>query len=137
MWRENLGIDVKLYNQEWKVYLDTMNQQNYDVAWSAWVGDYADPLTFLDMMVTGGGNNRTGWSSARYDKLVELSLAERDPVARKALFDEMEQIIGREAPIIPLYTYTRSFLIDPAVKGWHPTLLDIHPLQAVWLERKE
>ncbi len=135
MWRSNLGIDVQLYNQEWKVYLDTMNEQNYDVAWSAWIADYVDPLSFLDMMVTEGGNNRTGWSSPRYDALLESALATTDAAQRQAIFTEMEEIIGREVPVIPLYTYTKYYAIDPAVKGWHPTLLDIHPLQDVWLER--
>ncbi|WP_221032880.1 peptide ABC transporter substrate-binding protein [Actomonas aquatica] len=135
MLRENLNIDVRLYNQEWKVYLNSMNEQDYDLAWSAWIGDYVDPLTFFDMMVTDGGNNRTGWSNPHYDELVEQALAVRDEAQRKAIFDEMEQILGSDVPVIPLYTYTRSFLIDPAVKGWNPTLLDIHPLQNVWLER--
>ncbi len=135
MWRGNLGIDVQLYNQEWKVYLNTMQEQDYDVAWSAWIADYVDPLSFFDMMVTDGGNNRTGWSSPRFDELVEEALATRDLARRQAIFAEMEEIFGREVPVIPLYTYTKYFAIDPAVKGVYPTLLDIHPLQAVWLER--
>ncbi len=135
MWVANLGIDVRLYNQEWKVYLDTMNNQGYDVAWSAWIGDYVNPMTFLDMNVTDGGNNRTGWSNARYDELVALAAATVDSAERNAHYAEMENLLGAEVPVIPLYTYTNSFVIDPAVKGWYPNLLDIHPLQAVWLER--
>ncbi len=135
MWRTNLNIDVRLYNQEWKVYLDTMNEQNYDVAWSGWIADYVDPLSFYEMMVTDGGNNRTGWGSPRYDELLELALAEREPAKRQAIFSEMEEILGREVPVIPLYTNTKYYAADPAVKGWYPTLLDIHPLQSVWLER--
>ena len=58
--QRDLGIDAKLLNQEWKVYLDTQNTVTYDVSRSSWIGDYADPNTFLDLFVTGGGNNRTG-----------------------------------------------------------------------------
>lgn len=137
MLRTNLGIDVRLYNQEFKVYLETMQQIDYDVAWSAWVGDYADPMTFLDMNVTDGGNNRTGWSNARYDQLVNDVQAVRDPAERAEVFYEMERILGAEAPIIPLYFYTSVYAQSPEVKGWHPTLLDIHPFQHVWLERAE
>jgi oligopeptide transport system substrate-binding protein len=135
MIRANLGIDVQLYNQEWKVYLDTLNTQNYDLAWSAWVGDYVDPMTFMDMMVTDGGNNRTGWSSKRYDELIQLAQAEGDLEARNGLFTEMEVILGAEVPVIPLYSYTKAYLLSPVVKGWYPTLLDIHPFQEIWLER--
>jgi oligopeptide transport system substrate-binding protein len=130
-----LGIEVRLYNQEWKVYLDSMVNRNFDIAWSAWIGDYVDPMTFLDMMVTDGGNNRTGWSSLRYDELVQLAQAEPDPVRRNGHFSEMEAILGAEVPVIPLYSYTNVYLLSPGVKGWYPTLLDIHPFQDVWLER--
>lgn len=137
MIRTNLGLDVRLYNQEFKVYLETMQQQNYDIAWSAWVGDYPDPMTFLDMNVTDGGNNRTGWSNARYDQLVKDVQAVRDPEERAKVFYEMERLIGEECPVIPLYFYTSVYLKNPEVKGWFPTLLDIHPFQDIWLERAE
>ncbi|GAB5559096.1 MAG: peptide ABC transporter substrate-binding protein [Synoicihabitans sp.] len=133
----NLGIDVKLYNQEFKVYLETMQQRNYDMAWSAWVGDYPDPMTFLDMNVTDGGNNRTGWSNARYDQLVDDVQAVRDSAQRAEVFYEMERILGEEAPVIPLYFYTSVYAKSAEVKGWYPTLLDIHPFQHIWLERAE
>lgn len=135
MLRANLGIDVRLYNQEWKVYLDSMVNQNYDLAWSAWIGDYVDPMTFLDMMVTDGGNNRTGWSNPQYDELVRRVQEVADPAERAGLFAQMEEILGREAPVLPLYFYANVYALSPAVKGWHPTLLDIHPFQDVWLER--
>ena len=114
-----------------------MQQQNYDIAWSAWVGDYPDPMTFLDMNVTDGGNNRTGWSNARYDQLVSDVQAVRDPVERAEVFYEMERLLGEEAPVIPLYFYTSVYAKSPEVKGWYPTLLDIHPFQHIWLERAE
>lgn len=134
MWRKNLGIDVRLYNQEWKVYLDTMNTGNYDLAWSAWIGDYVDPMTFLDMQVTDGGNNRTGWSNSRYDELVAEVQTISDDAQRLERFAEMERMLGVESPVIPLYHYANVYLLRPEVKGWNPNLLDIHPLQAVWLE---
>jgi oligopeptide transport system substrate-binding protein len=135
MIRSTLGIDVRLYNQEWKVYLNSTVNRNYDIAWSAWIGDYVDPMTFMDMMVTDGGNNRTGWSSPRYDELIQLAQAEGDATKRNAYFAEMEALLGVEVPVIPLYSYTNAYLLSPAVKGWSPTLLDIHPFQEVWLER--
>ena len=70
MWRQNLGINVELLNQEWRVYLDSQDNMNYDVSRRGWIGDYVDPNSFLDMMITGGGNNKTGFSDPRYDDLV-------------------------------------------------------------------
>ena len=96
-----------------------------------------DPMTFLDMMVTDGGNNRTSWSNARYDRLVRDVQSVRDPVERAELFYEMERILGEECPIIPLYFYTSVKAVSTEVKGWHGTLLDIHPLHDIWLEREE
>ena len=70
MWKENLGISTELRGLEWGVYLDSTHKLDYDVARAGWVADYSDPNTFLDMFVTGGENNQTGWSNARYDELI-------------------------------------------------------------------
>jgi oligopeptide transport system substrate-binding protein len=81
--RRNLGIEVTPYNQEWQSYLEAARSMNYDIARSAWSADYADPNTFLDMFVTNGANNETGFSSELYDRLIrvagDLSLFARDP----------------------------------------------------------
>lgn len=134
MWRKGLGIDVRLLNQEWKVYLDSMNTCNYDVAWSAWVGDYPDAMTFLDTMTSDSGNNRTNWKNASYDQLVDRARATPDLAARVKLYQEMETLLAREMPVLPLYVYSSVSLVSPKVRGWNPTSLDIHPLQAVYLE---
>ncbi|HEX4339647.1 MAG TPA: peptide ABC transporter substrate-binding protein [Polyangiaceae bacterium] len=77
--RKNLGIKANAYNQEWQSYLETVRSLDYDIARAGWVGDYADPNTFLDILVTNGGNNQTGWSSSLYDRLVQ-SAADVGPV---------------------------------------------------------
>ena len=78
MWRENLNVNVQLLNQDWKVYLSSMDNLSYDVARSSWIGDVADPVNFLECFQTGLGNNRTGWSSAEYDALIEQAYNEVD-----------------------------------------------------------
>jgi oligopeptide transport system substrate-binding protein len=83
--RRNLGIEVSAYNQEWQSYLASMDARDYDIARSGWIGDYMDPNTFLDMFVTDGGNNRTGWSDSDFDALIAAAAnsarASRDPAA--------------------------------------------------------
>lgn len=123
MWRTALGIEVGLVNQEWKVYLTSMDNLDYDIARGGWIGDYTDPHSFLDTFVTGGGNNRTGWGSPRYDALLQQSYAAPDEAARMEIFQQMDQLIVDEMPIIPLYYYTRIYALDPRVH-WPANLLD-------------
>ncbi|HAV64791.1 MAG TPA: peptide ABC transporter substrate-binding protein [Verrucomicrobiales bacterium] len=134
MWKRHLGIDITLVNQEAKVYQATMVAGDYQIARYAWVGDYLDPSSFLDMMTTTSGNNQTGWSNAEYDRLIMESGRERDPVRRAELFQQAETILLTELPIAPIYFYTRNNLRLPSVKGWQPNLLDIHPYKFLWLE---
>jgi oligopeptide transport system substrate-binding protein len=133
MWRKNLGINVTLLNQEGKVWDDTMRQGNYQIGRMAWNGDYLDPSTFIDVMTSNNGNNDTGWSNAEYDRLDDLAMRTADNSKRFEYFQECEAILARESPIIPVYFYERNILVAPEVKGWYDNLLDIHPLNSVYL----
>lgn len=131
MWKENLGIDVGLYNQEWKVYLDNQAALNYQIARKGWIADYNDPNTFLDMFVTGGGNNNTGWSNKKYDSLIGAAAKESSQAKRFKIFQQAEDILLDELPIMPIYIYTRNYLLSKDVQGWYPNVEDIHPLKLV------
>jgi oligopeptide transport system substrate-binding protein len=134
MWKKNLGIDARLVNQEWKVFLDSQRMLNYQVCRFSWIGDYVDPNTFLDVFVTGGGNNRTGWSNLEYDRLIAEAARTSDPQQRLEVFQKAESILLDELPIIPIYFYTHVAAQRPEVKGWYPTILDNHPYKYVYLE---
>ncbi|HYG22695.1 MAG TPA: peptide ABC transporter substrate-binding protein [Verrucomicrobiae bacterium] len=134
MWKQNLGISVNLRNEEWKVFLTTTEKLDYDVARAGWGGDYPDPNTFLELVVTDGGNNETGWSNAGYDRLIAEAAKTADPVQRFEIFQQAEAIFLDELPFIPLYFYTRPTLIHPAVRNFFPTVLDMHPWKHVYLE---
>ncbi len=123
MWRQNLGIEVGLVNQEWKVYLRSMDVLDYDMARGGWIGDYNDPHTFYDTFITGGGNNRTGWSNARYDQLLRDTGFAADEKARMELYQQMEEIIVEELPIMPVYFYRKVYALSPKVV-WPPNPLD-------------
>ena len=138
MWKENLGVTVGLYNTEWKVYLDEVDHLNYQVARAGWIADYADPKTFLDMFVTGGGNNNTGWSLPAYDERIGKADRESDPKHRMELFQEAERILcAEEVPILPIYYYVNKGMLRPTVQGWYPNALDHHPFQYLWLSVEE
>ncbi len=134
MWKQELNIDIELHNQEWKVYLDSERTMNYQVARSSWIGDYLDPNTFLDMFVTDGGNNKTGWSNARYDQLIQLASEADSNEKRYSYFQEAEKILAEEVPIIPIYTYTSRSLINESVRGFESNILDYHPYKYLSLE---
>jgi oligopeptide transport system substrate-binding protein len=135
MWKSKLGIDVRLVNQEWKVYLDDQRTLSYQICRSSWIGDYVDPDTFLNLWLTGGGNNETGWSNPEYDRLIAEASRTADPKQRLEVFQKAEAILMDELPILPIYFYTSTHAMRPEVKGWHPNVLDIHPYKFVYLEK--
>ena len=134
MWKKHLNINITLANQEWKVYLDSTKNQNYDIARAGWIGDYLDPNTFLDIWITTSGNNRVKWSHADYDRLIKEASQTDDQKKRYSLFNDAEAILLTEMPIIPLFYYTKLTLVDPCVKGWYTNILDHHPLKYVYLQ---
>lgn len=137
MWKENLGIQVDLVNVEWKVYLARQGSLDYQISRAGWIGDYVDPNTFLDMWVTGAGNNQTGWSNRRYDELIAQAACKiLDAKERMRALQEAEKILTvDEVPIMPLFTYVNKGMLSRRVKGWHPNILDQHPLKYISLER--
>jgi oligopeptide transport system substrate-binding protein len=134
MWKKNLNINILLHNEEWKVYLDSTEHLNYAIARSGWTADYDDPSTFLELSITGGGNNETGWSNKEYDRLVEEEAKTLDQAVRYEAYQKAEAILMDEMPVMPVYIYTRPRLIVPDVKGWTPNPLDIYDYKSVWLE---
>jgi oligopeptide transport system substrate-binding protein len=134
MWRRDLGVEVRLANQEWKSILDARRSGNYQILRSVWIGDFIDPQSFLGIWTSDSGNNYTGWGDPAYDSLLREASLTADPTARFALLAKAEARLLEAAPLVPIYHYTHVFLIRPSVKGWLPTLLDHHPYKHVWLE---
>lgn len=136
-WRRNLGISVKTRNEEWATFNASQRQLNYDVSRRGWIGDYADPNTFLDMFVTGGENNCTGWGNAEYDKLIAAAAVETDSAKRLDLLHQAETILMDEMPIIPFYNYVSKNMVKPTVRGFYNNIQDTHPLSALWIDAAE
>ena len=134
MWSKNLGITCTLKVEEWGVYLDDRNNLNYQVARAGWIGDYMDPNTFLDMFVTGGGNNGTGWSNKSYDALIAKAKATTDPKARMATLHAAEKILMADFPIIPIYYYTNPVLITKHVKNFYQSTLGFVDWKNAYME---
>ena len=135
MWQTTLGIEVELVNQDWKVYLNREMIGDFQVSRAGWIGDYEDPNTFLDTLRPNRGNNKTGWENKKYDDLLELANSTNDTEKRYNLLMQAERILIDEMPIVPLYTYVRSYQLSEDVKGYFPNYLDHHHPKYIYLER--
>ena len=117
-WRKNLGINVEIENVPGKLRLKRTTERDYDVVFTNWIGDYNDPMTFLDMWITKGDQNKGDWSNTKYDELVKAAQTEPDAEKRmKALYDA-EKVLMDEMPIGPVYFSATSFATRPYVKNW-------------------
>ncbi len=133
-WQRALGIQIKTRNEEWQSYNSSQRQMKYDLCRRAWIGDYVDPLTYLDMYVTDGEQNNTGFANERYDELIEASNSEADPEKRLAILEEAERMLMDELPIIPIYFYVSKNMVKPYVRGFYNNIQDFHPVSAMWID---
>jgi oligopeptide transport system substrate-binding protein len=123
MWRTNLGVNVTLANQDWSVFLDTRKKGNYSVARDGWIGDYNDPIGFLDQFLSGGGNNNPQYADRGFDDLIAGAKGTAVQADRMRLMHQAEDIlVGRDAAVAPLYFYTQSYMINPRINGFYTPL---------------
>ncbi|MBF4448675.1 oligopeptide ABC transporter substrate-binding protein OppA, partial [Vibrio anguillarum] len=118
MWKKTLGLDVVLENQEWKTYLDSKDQGNFEVARAGWCGDYNEASSFLTLMVS---NNTTGglhYQSAEYDAIIDKALKSTSEEERTKLYLDAEKQLTKDMPIAPIYQYVKSRLVSPNVGGF-------------------
>lgn len=134
MLAENLGIQVTLTNQEWKVYLNSKRNLEHDIARAGWIADYLDPSNFFEIFSSFSGNNDTGWKHEEYDALIQALKETSDEAERFMLFDKLNAILNDEMPIIPVYLYSDVNLVAPEVKGWYDNVMHYHPYNRVYLE---
>ena len=134
MWQRELGVRITISPIEQKTLFQNEQSLNYTLAMSGWAGDYADPSTFLNQFVSGGGNNWTGWGSAEYDRLIAAAGNTADNRRRYELFQRAESLLLEDSPLAPLYFDSRIYLIHPALRGWTPSILGYHRYNDAWLE---
>ncbi len=138
MWKKELGISLELRNTEWKVYLADQSAVNFDLSRSAWVGDYNDPNTFLDMFMSNNGNNRTGWKSPEYDALLDRANRMTDLKERAELLRQAERLlVVDDVVIMPLFFYAGiTFYRPDEISGIWANIIDEHALYPVGKTKK-
>ena len=135
-WKQNLGISVEIENQEWNVYLRNLKSHNFQLARLGWVGDYPDPYTYLELLTKASGNNHSQWSNPRYEELLRRANLNTVPAERMALLKEAELLALDEAPLLPVYVYTRSELTKPYLMGNVLNFENRHMLKYWWIDRR-
>ena len=124
MWNRVLGVKAGLTNQEWKVYLDTRGQRQYEVVRAAWIGDYLDPSNFMEQfMESSGAANDLGYNNATHDDLLRQAQVTADVATRMKELQDAEAAFLADQPMIPIYHYTNQHLISTKVKGYNDNLL--------------
>ncbi len=117
--KKNLGLNVELKNEEWKVYLSTLRVDPYPIWRMGWVADYADPDNFLNLMLSYSENNRGHYKNKKFDELIEKAVTISDKEARKKAYLEAQKILVEEdVPVIPIYSYVNQTLVSQRVSGF-------------------
>jgi ABC-type oligopeptide transport system substrate-binding subunit len=136
-WSEKLGIKIPLEAAEAKIRRQRVNDKDFNICVSDWIGDYGDPSTFTDMYQTHSDNNNSGWGSPEYDKLVQEATREPDEQKRLRMIEKAESILLAETPIEPLYYITNQYLFRDNVHGINLNPRNMTMLKAVHVDRGE
>jgi oligopeptide transport system substrate-binding protein len=124
MWHTALGVTVTLSNQDWAVFLDTRKNGDYSIARDGWIGDYNDPINFLDMFITGGGNNNSQYKNPEYDRLIAAAKGTAVQADRMRYLHQAEDLlVGADYAVGPIYFYTQTYMMNSALSGMYYTPL--------------
>ena len=127
MWKQVLGVESSLENQEWKVFLQTRRaKETTQVFRAGWIGDYNDAYSFAQLMHSKNEQNDSGYASPEYDSLLDRTAMEGDPDERARLMEAAERRLLEEMPIIPVYFYVSKHLVKPWVGGYQSNIMDHH-----------
>ncbi|WP_413724577.1 oligopeptide ABC transporter substrate-binding protein OppA [Sodalis sp. RH16] len=118
IWKKNIGVDVKLENQEWKTFLETRHQGTFDVSRAGWCADYNEPTSFLNIMLTNGSSNTAHYSNPAFDKLIASAITAKSENERSEIYQQAEQQLDKDSAIVPVYYYVNARLVKPYVGGY-------------------
>jgi ABC-type oligopeptide transport system substrate-binding subunit len=137
MWKQVLGVNTELVNEEWKVFVNnrTMGVVT-EVFRGGWIADYADPASFLNLFVSGSSLNSTFYGDSAFDALMAEAAA-AGGAERMELLQRAEARLMQDMPVIPLYYYVSRHLVSPAVRGFENNVRDIHLSRYLELETSE
>ncbi len=137
MWKKNLNIDAELYNLSWPAYLAARRAKDFDIARASWIGDFAEPETFLEMFSSDSALNHSSWKNKKFDELLKRAENTTSKSNRLLSLQRAEELMIDSAPVMPIYFFSKVYQISPDVKNWHANLLDYHDYKGVYLQSPE
>jgi len=117
-WRVKLGVDVEVESVPFKLMLQKAKAKDFDIVITNWGADYNDPMTFLDLWISGSSFNYPNWKNAKYDELIKAAQAEADPKKRMQSLMDAEKVLMDEMPMAPLIFRGKAYLLKPHVKNF-------------------
>ena len=117
MWRVNLGIEIQLENVDFNVKLDREKAGDYHISRAGWIGDYMDPITFLELWWSKSSFNDVNYNNPEYDKLIEIAKTSADPKERFDAMKKAEIMLMEDMPVLPVYFYTQPYAQKSYVTG--------------------
>lgn len=118
MWQKHLGVVVRIENQEWKIFLNKLQNDPFPVFRSGWGADYPDPDNFMKLFTSNSGNNNSRWKNSRYDQLLDQAARESDSAKRVALYDAAQKLLTEtDAVVVPLYWNAEVTVLNPKFSG--------------------
>jgi oligopeptide transport system substrate-binding protein len=125
MWKETLGVDTELMDEEYRVFLDSRRDASrWEVARLGWTADYNDAGNFLDTLRSGSPNNDARYSRQEYDDLLDRAASTVDSIDRRRILENAEKMMLSDYPILPIYFFSSKRLIKPYINGATPNLLN-------------
>lgn len=116
--RVNLGITLNIEIMTFKERISRMQAGTFDMVYAGWSADYQDPMTYLDLFVTGGGNNQGKYSSREYDECIRKAQVSNDAGERFKAFEKAEEILARDIPVGVLFQSVKNYLVHPDLKNY-------------------
>jgi oligopeptide transport system substrate-binding protein len=138
MWRDSLGVQTTLINEEFQVLLSNVQAMAVtEVFRLSWSGDYNDAHAFLQVLQSNASSNLAGYRSEEFDRLMQQAAEQTDAGRRRLYLEEAERVLLADHPVIPLYFYVSKHLVSPEVGGWGDNVLDYHYSQHLSLHSQQ
>jgi oligopeptide transport system substrate-binding protein len=133
--KKNLGVEIQVANEEWKVFLKRLQNDTPSMYRMGWIGDYPDPSTFMQLMTSYSENNHTGWGSKVYDDLVAQGNTSLDKDKRRAAYSQAQKILTEDdVPVIPIYSYAGHLLLSDRVSNFPVNSIEHYTFKGVTLK---
>ncbi|MGC4028270.1 MAG: peptide ABC transporter substrate-binding protein [Steroidobacteraceae bacterium] len=136
MWRMNLGAEVRVITEEFRVHQQNRRIGKLPFFWNAWIGDYPEPTTYLALALNSNPQNYMRFDDPQYERLMAEAMRQTGEAERHRLYREAESLLDREAPFLPIYFYKSRHLLRSYVQGWQDNANDLHPSRDLYLAPK-